>query len=71
MQIIQTNHRLSLNKPTNMFAAIKYSSDVTTTKKKLNPFSPGMTNVNDIPEKNRIVKVASTRNVFRDFPTCS
>lgn len=71
MQFVKTNHILSLNKPTNMLAAMKYISNVKTTKNKLNPFSPGITKVNDIPEKKRMFKVDNIRIVFLDFPTLS
>lgn len=51
-----------------MFAAMKYIKNVKTKKNKLNPFSPGITNVNDIPEKKRMIIVANIKNIFRDFP---
>lgn len=50
---------------------MKYIDNVKTTLNKLNPFSPGITKVNDIPEKKRMVIVANIKNVFRDFPTRS
>lgn len=51
-----------------MLAAMKYINNVNTTKYKLNPFSPGITNVNDTPEMKKMFIVANTANGLFDFP---
>jgi len=48
---------------------MKYINNVIIIKTKLNPFNPGITNVNDIPEKNRIVIIANIKNALGDLPT--
>lgn len=67
--IIKTIHIRFLIKPTNMLATTTYSSNVKIIINRLNPFKPGITNVNDIPEKNRIVEMANIKNVLGNSST--
>lgn len=52
-----------------MFATTKYINKDTIIKYKLNPFNPGITKVNVIPVKKRIMMIANIKNFAGDFAT--
>lgn len=52
-----------------MIATIEYINSVKIIKNRSNPFNPGITNVNEIPEKKRIMIMAKGKNTLVDFPT--